>query len=426
MRLNPEPSNASPPSSDHQVPLLRLRHVMAVNLFKSLLLGQDHKPGDAQGDLVWSHFHAALQGAHGVRPRKEDALDERTWARWFEPNSRSTLPHKYEVLDRVLARASRQADGVADTNLLPLTLISSLASHGLVRELLRPTKSAAPIHTLAARAAEYRPVSMLHLHVDAIETAALGAGNGDVPWEDIKAIAARRILDLLHERWNRRSGYIYKELSSNYSVSLMDYDAMLYEPKGNGKLDALVAKRRESSPASPTWEITNVQSSEASIHVHRLLLALAADAKFLVADRFDAWFLDLATAGVAMFALAWCERQKIFGGVVSDEGVYWRAFDHIFYQDDPHAPDSSPPPLASPAGPTDSEEGEDGEWMHANAPILAGLELTGASWERCSVEVLLRARAQYHALLGGLNIPAEVIRQAIVHCTVEHKLRFLG
>lgn len=383
---------------------------MAVNLFKSMLLEEGHRPGEPQSELIWSHFH-------DVRQRKQDVLDERTWMRWFEPERRSTQPHKYEVLDRILERALEPSSSV-DAAVAPpraTTFISSLASQGLVAELLAPTKSANPVHTISARAADYRPVSMLHLHVDAIEAAALATGNGDVPWETVKLIAAKRILELLHERWNPRTGTVYAQLSSNLSVSLQQHDAMLYEAERRDKRATGRIERRMSSPAAPAWDITNVASSEASIHMHRVLLALAADARFLVADRFEVWFLDLATAAVAMFALAWCERTPVFGRArISDEEVYWRAFDHLFFREMAQAP-------SMPTGDADDEE-----WQRAHAEILAGLDCTGAQWERCSLDILLQAGVQYRALLNELNVSAASVRSDIVSCTAIHRLRFRG
>lgn len=429
--MGTDQGTAGQPSLPHSVPLMQMRHTMAVNLFKSYLLDEIHKPGNPQSDLVWSHFIAAGQ---------DDALDLRTWKRWFQPGVWSTHPLKYEVLDRVLGHVARRAlEDACDATPWPMTVISSLACGGLVRELLSPTKAANPFHTLTARAADYTPVSPLHLHVDAIEAAALATGNGDVPWETAKAIAAKRILEIIHQRWNRRSGSIYAHFSADpHGTSASDEAAPLRLELGSGIDPARLARGRRR-PSTPTWRITNIQPSEASIHAHRLMYALAADAEFLVADRFDSWYLDLSTAAIAMFALAWSERRATFGQArVQDEQIYWRAFEYAFLRE---SPDVSPSKqqsreeavFASADGFDNSAEIErtisenaEPEEPRFHPELSAALDLTGAEWHQGSVEVLLRASSAYKAQVNELGESLKSIRATVVSCTHAQPVRFRG
>jgi len=82
---------------------------------------------------------------------------------------------------------------------------------------------------------------------------------------------------------------------------------------------------------SPDWEEIGVQPDIAPIHSYRLLFAISADTKFLIADRFDNWFLDFFTAQFAMYALACTNRCQTLEGEGQPEAVLWKATDALLF-----------------------------------------------------------------------------------------------
>jgi hypothetical protein len=213
----------------------------------------------------------------------------------------------------------------------PMTFFADLVCGGLIRVLLQRTSSKQPLDVLRHRAAVYRPISPWHLHLDALETLAVSSGDGEVSGVELKRIAARRILSLLHSSWNPRNGGIYRQLSSDLAIiwSLANDEqrsviADVYEKKFPGRFDIHMA-----APAAPDWKFIGVEPDIASVHVHRLLFALAAAPDFLVADRFDIWCLELATAGVAMYALAWTDPHNTLKDKEQPEIVFWKAIEML-------------------------------------------------------------------------------------------------
>jgi hypothetical protein len=191
-------------------PYRRIRHPLALNLFKHVVLGERHKPGDPQVDEIRAAFLA-----RGLAER----LDWRTWSSWFRPDAPTAKRKSLEELDRLIDSHRDHKRYLDCPDAAPTgAFFGELVGGGLVRELLLKTSSKQPLAVLQQRAAEYLPQSSWHLHIDALETLAMFVGNGDIAWQVVKRIAAQRILALLHHRWGPRYGYIYKDLSSDLKI----------------------------------------------------------------------------------------------------------------------------------------------------------------------------------------------------------------
>lgn len=189
---------------DFQIPLRSLRQPATINLFKLGVLGDAHVPGLHQAKEVMRAF--AVVGLEGT-------LDQRTWKGWFgDPRPRRARSDGVMALDRYLdavqdPRKSQFPEAVPTSR-----FFVTLLEDGLATRLLAPTEAKQPEIALAQRSLEYTPESEVHLHFDAIEAISMSDGNGEVSWEKVKALAARRIMELLHRRWSPRGGSIYQDL----------------------------------------------------------------------------------------------------------------------------------------------------------------------------------------------------------------------
>ncbi len=368
---------------------------MALNLFKIHLLGERHVPGQSQTEDV-----LAALSAIGM----DEAIDPRTWGGWFGPNARRARGDSLSVLDKALMAINQTDDLPRMLKIKPnLLFFFKMIDGGLAKELLEPTASKKPKYQLLQKAEDYQPISPWHLHLDAIEAVALAEPNGELDWETLKAIAAARVMSYLHDRWNPRDGSIYANLSSDLSLEW-------------GKADQIERERirREMArfkpdlfphfiklPASPDWANLNIEVDIGANRVHKLLFAMAADEKFLVADRFQAWALDLATAALAMFAKALTDRNNTFGTRIGPEFHYWEAFEMIFFRD------------------------EESEFFVFDA-IQRAMECSGAIFSMRSLELLLNAGELYKSALAKLGVNREYVVDLTARCWELHPIVYRG
>lgn len=372
-----------PDLDDFEIPLRRLRQPATVNLFKMSVLGEAHAPGEHQAKEVMQAFAAA--GLDG-------GLDVRTWKGWFGASPRRARSDGVMALDRFVdvARDPRR-------NQFPKASPTShffvaLLEEGLVTKLLAPTEAKLPAIALAQRSLEYTPASAIHLHFDAIEAAALSDGNGEVTWEEVKALAAKRIMELLHKRWSPRRGTIYRELTPSLELRWRNADAAKREQilAAYERLKPNMFDEHRRVAPHPSWDAAGISSDVPEALVHQLLFALSTDIDFLVADRFEAWVLDLASAAYAMHALAWSERYQTHGLRVTPELIFWRAFDLLFLSDEPE------------------------DVVHDG--IAAALDLIGATWTEDTLGTLHRAQRWYRRWLADLGLDVPAVAEAVRRC----------
>jgi len=364
---------------------------MALNWFKLELLGDRHVPNVPQSELVVDAFADADMVGE---------LGKRSWAPYFATPATRTRSDVAATMDRLLRRRcpnpqNRQTAAVGTNG-----FILPLLEDGLIPRLLQRTQSKQVVNFLAEQSAAYVPVSPLHMHVDAVEAVASTEGNGDAPWQILKRVAATRLMSLLHDRWNSRSGSVYATLSSTLSLELAQADAddrkqieARYE-----RWPRHVFERHFAAAPKPRWHLAGMQSDSSPSHAHKLLLALAADTEFLVADRFERWVLDLATAALAMHAMACSDLHASYGHPIQPELLYWRAFDMLFFADHPAD-----------------------DLVEA---LEVAMQLVGARCDDDSLDVLFKARAYYRATLGILGVRYQDIAEWSERCRIAYPLEY--
>lgn len=363
-------------ASDQQLTIHGLRLCVAINAFKRLLLGDEHVPGKPQTSSV---FDSLVY--HGVTWN----FSERTWQNWFLDPTCSPQPKKIEVLDQVARLCLDQRSLGKTSQGVASNPISELATGGLVHKLLTPSKAKRLWPVVVARAMDYEPASPLHLHLDAIEVASLADGYGDISWQAIKSVASQRILEILDSRWNPRSGSIFDSLSSDLTL---EWNAAGDEERerirkslGAFKPD-LFQKFMKEKP-QPDWRRMGIKPDIASHHVYKRLFTMAVDSRFLRADRFDAWFLDLATAALAMYSLAWADRYTTSGIGLEDEKMFWDAFDQLLFGHE--------------------------QLKFDQFDIGLAMVRCDADWDEPACNMLLGARERYQAELASLGVTPEVV-----------------
>jgi hypothetical protein len=148
--------------------------------------------------------------------------------------------------------------------------------------------------------------------------------------------------------------------------------------------------------AIPDWNIAGIEADVSPLHIYKVLFSLAADSKFLVADRLAAWSLDLATSALAMHALAWTDRYTTFDQPISDELIFWCAFDDLFFK----------------------QESIDSD----NQNFVGAMSRCNAKWGIDSFEVFLRARKTYLNELKDLGISESDVISTAMQATSVHPL----
>lgn len=129
------------------------------------------------------------------------------------------------------------------------------------------------------------------------------------------------------------------------------------------------------------------------------MFCVGADATFLVADRLAAWSLDLATASLALHALAWTRRHLTFGARVTDDAVLWMACDELFFL---------------------AEMPTEADW------VLAATELCDpADWDQGSLQTLFNGGGAYRSELGSLNVTPSEVRSIAMHVRAAHPRIFV-
>lgn len=371
------------------IPLLRLK--VATNLFKLLLLGEDlHIAGNPQISAVFDALMTA-----GCKK----FISEKTWRLWFSETGVVPKIDKLKALDAFAAMAMRVPgqQGISKVS-LPSGTFSTLVHGGLVRQLTAPSQAKKLLPVLLARAIEYEPVSPLHLHLDAMEIGALSDDFEDIPWATVKAIGAERIMDILTDRWSPRHGTIYATLSSDLRLKWQNAGEeerhTIQQNYAHFKPD-LFQYFMDRTP-QPDWEKVGIEPNISSTQIHKALFSLAADPRFLVADRLSTWSLDLATAALAMHAYAWTDRYETFGYKVTQEMNFWGAFDAILF--------------------------EDNEPSFDQFDVIPAMAATDAEWSNESVEALLLGRESYRTKLENLGVSAAEIRSIAMRGAKAHPL----
>lgn len=313
----------------------------------------------------------------------DSLISDSAWKSWFGSQHSLPQPGKVSSLDQYITQIKNGGQAKQTEGICPEFrdgYFSELVYGGLMSQLLAPTEASEPIHTLMRRALEYRPMSPLHLHFDAIDVAGWHQNFGDLPWSVVAAIASDRILQLLDDRWSPRSGEVYAGFSSDFSLKWAKADESRREEirRAEANIQPNLFEFRMKLGASPDWRLLGVSPDIQHEHVYKLLFSLAADPDFLVEDRLSAWSLDLATSALTMHAFAWTDRYKTMALGLPPELQYWAAFHEILFNPDILEID---------------------HWS-----IASVMESWPAAWSQGSATVLVNARRAYSDLLEDLGL----------------------
>lgn len=366
-----------------QTEIQSLRLTAAVNEFKQALLKDLHIPGKPQTSATFELLASLPEGA---------LFTGRTWESWF---SKSPVVPKIGSASKLDALA-RYA-GISFSDAEP-RFLEKLIYGGLAAEMAGAGAGRDLRLTLLMRAEKYRPASPLHLHLDAIELGTMSDNFQEAGWEDTLAIGARRILSLIHERWCPRKGTVYMTFPSQLRIA---WDAA--DQKGRSEVESFYAGwRREllehalDACAKPNWSDLNVDMDISPQHVCRLLLGLVPDADFLQGARLKAWALDLATAGLALHALAWSDRYNTMGAKITIEQILWAAISKIFF--------------------SEAELDDD------DFEIASAMEEIYGCILPSFIETFLRGRREYQAQISQLGVSVPSLMQVVMRIRQIHPL----
>lgn len=308
-------------------PIALLRRPLAVNLFKAELLGEEHLPGQAQVKAMVERFS---------QRHMPDVIGAPTLKSWFSIDG-PTLKHASAIkMDRLIDAGTHPLLFERVPDAPPVNeFFLELACGGLISELRQRTTAKVPVDAISQRAATYQFSSPWHAHADAVEAAAVGQSNGEVPWEQLKLTAARRIQEYVHARWNPRNGSVFSSIPSPLAEAWARASALEREElkRPYAALGDLFDQHMSYAPR-PDWD-PGVDLDIGPASIHRLMFAVAADGDFLTGALLDAWALDLVTAGLAMHAVAWTDRYATHGVKVTPELDFWAAIEQGFLDDAP-------------------------------------------------------------------------------------------
>jgi hypothetical protein len=221
-----------------------------------------------------------------------------------------------------------------------------------------------------------------------------------VSWETVKRLGAQRILEIVHERWNPRTGYVYGQLSSDIHLSKLGAvsSGQTVDPKWARAVNEMAVAHLSAKQPSPDWHALQIDEGIAVQHVYKLMFALAAERDFLVRDRFDQWWLDAATSALAMYAHAWTSRYECFGMRLSDEKMDWGLFDTLFLHES--------------------------RFNAVNIQFLPMLRWKGGAGRVWLYRTLIEAGRRYRSYLESLGIRVENVRELTLRGSLNHPVRY--
>lgn len=370
--------------------LLRLR--VTVNFFKKCVLKDMNIVGKPQAPNVFDKL--------GIN---EEILTRRGWEKWFDGTNKKISKISGKLLDKLADEeiVISNEDG-SEAGKLPEHFFKELGRGGLVAKLLAPENSKNVKKLLSDRAQEYKPISFLHLHLDAIEINTVIKDFHGVPWDEILEIASRRVLELLYKDWGPRYGQSYSNLSSSLKLKWGEADEnerkKIREFYSRFRPDLFEEKMQPG--AEPDWGLIGVSDDIAPQHIYKALFAMASDTDFLIKDRLKEWTFSLATAALAMHALAWSDRYTVLGVSVTEEMVFWGAFETLLFRSDVI----------------------DEDCKHIRSAMLR----CQAEWNEKTFDVFTDARKIYRKELVNLGITYQDVIDIVKMGEGEHPLVYRG
>ncbi|MCL4759561.1 MAG: hypothetical protein KJZ96_14585 [Rhodocyclaceae bacterium] len=303
---------------------ISIRRRAAVNAFKSRLLGALNIPGQPQ-------TQTALDAMACLNREGQGSITERTWQSWLSKSQVAPQPGKLEILDRLASHLGREGPAYSES------YYRDAACGGLAERLFAPTKVRTVGNLLFERAAAYEPQSALHLHLDAIDVAAMTTGFGDVVGSVVRRIAAARLLEILHSRWNPRSGRLYREWSKGASLRWLGGEPLSLEVDQRPNAFEVLLDRMLRFGFGPNSQTVGIAEDLPAEQIYKLLFALAADAQFLTVRGLEVWAMDAVSAALALFAYAWTTKYETFSIRPTPERCIYSALEAVFLREEPIA-----------------------------------------------------------------------------------------
>lgn len=263
----------------------------------------------------------------------QEAISDRTWQSWY--TSRFIVPRRrtLKILDGLFAKAMQNQSYMA----VQPRFFEELVFGGLMSKLTVPSRYKKVKSLVSARAMHYRPLSQIHLLLDSLELAERSEGFQDLEPDELREIAAQRVAQLLHEKWNPREGFFYDSFIPNSHYFSDKADAQNREITNHHwfESDTNPVTRLRSLAASPNWFRTGIREDVPPQHFYRLLFCLSADHNFLCGERLSAWVMDMASATLTLSAMAWPWREPNGLGDGPPESFFLRAMtEALFSKDD--------------------------------------------------------------------------------------------
>ena len=343
----------------------RIRRTVAANFFKAMLLGDVHVPGRSQME----DLDVALVRHGATLPA---TFSESTWKAWLDIES-TQIPGAGSISK--LDHAVR--------SLLPKGLehcFECMLHFGLLDVMCARTRRTGDTSLLLARAQEYRPLTPLHLHMDAIETVGWPTDALGLSARAIRRMAATKILQCVHSYWNPRTG-------RSYSVR---------GPRAN-KLGFL---RRADH--WPDWNVLGVDDDVSVEQIHRVMVAVASTTVLdNDEDLFTRWIFDCASTFLATHALNWPNHTVMLGHRVTPELSSLALLHAAFIDED--------------------------ESRHEDERQIARCVPRSAEWDVSAVKVrLMEGWKRYGEYLYSFGLSRQVVREQLENLELGDPMQLVG
>lgn len=285
---------------------------------KSVLDERENVVGKAQEKLLISKLRP--ENNPKISSERNDLPpDARSWCSWY---LEGVTPKKTKIvlLDNLLNQLESPEK--------PSRFLEEMAFGGLVACMTHEFNAKNIEGALKARADTYKPVSPIHLLLDAIEIVLREMEFNNIFETQLRDVATKRIQFLLHEKWNPRTGSFYKKTFR--SLDSVDFSQCSNSLDSHLNFKPSLSSLGLTLQHSPTW--INVPKDIAPDHIHRILMSLSADKAFIFDNRALDWAMDMLTAILVLFSRAWMNRYSVFGRELSPEARDLAAFDAVFIE----------------------------------------------------------------------------------------------
>ena len=293
----------------------KLRLKITINLFKRYLLKDLHVANKPQSNSLFAIFDHLNTGT---------ILTERTWQSRF--SSTQVIPKilKMKELTKIYRALNYEIDGLfSNDNFEQLALSSFAKNYSSL-----PTSNIRSPKILSG----FESISSLGLFLDAVQLSAISYNTSESNFINLIEQCGHAILQEIYLRWAPRHGSIYTKFPSSLKVAWDSADLIEREnlERRFERFKPNLFNYQYNLPNQPKASLFRQFSDISAQHIYKYLFSLSNDPDFLTGYKLKVWIFDLATAAFAMHAVAWADRYKTFGYALSQEMIYWGAFQELF------------------------------------------------------------------------------------------------